>query len=177
ERASADEALRTAGAALAALMGLPPGASVATAGPLPAPEPEPSLEDSVARAREGSPEVRVQAAAAEAAAAEWRLARRLRVPSFGLNVGADWSDPTQSGTNTFAGVSIAIPVAGSASVAVAVGERDRQAALLGQARRMAAVAAQTAWGSTRGARLRFEAIEHDVLPAARRVADLTRLAY
>jgi len=134
-------------------------------------------EHAVARAREGSPDVRVQPAAAEAAAAQWRLARRLRAPSLGLNVGADWSDPTQEGTNTFAGVSLAIPIAGSASAAVAAGERDHQTALLEQARRLAAVAAEAAWGATRVARLRFEAIDHDVLPAARQAADLTRLAY
>ena len=43
--------------------------------------------------------------------------------------------------------------------------------------RRRAVAAQTAWGATRAARLRFEAIDHDVLPAALQSADLTRLAY
>jgi len=177
ERASAEEGQRTKGAALATLMGLPPGALLTTAEPLPVPEPEVSLDDAVTRAREGAPEVRVQAAASEAAAAQWRLARRLRAPSLGLNVGADWRDPTQEGTNTFAGVSLAIPVAGAAAVAVAVGERDQQAAVLEQTRRAAAVAAQTAWGATRAGRLRFEAIDHDVLPAARQAADLTRLAY
>ena len=177
DRTSADEGLRTAASALATLMGLPPGSVVTTSGPLPVPEPETSLEEAVARAREGSPEVRVQSAAAEAAAAQWRLARRLRAPSLGLNVGADWSDPTQEGTNTFAGVSLAIPIAGSASAAMAAGERDQQAALLEQARRGAAVAAEIAWGATRVARLRFEAFDHDVLPAARQAADLTRLAY
>ena len=112
-----------------------------------------------------------------AAAAQWRLARRLRAPGLGLNIGADWNDPTQEGTNTFAGVSLVIPIAGSALAAVAAGERDQQAALLEQARRLAAVAAEAAWGATRAARLRFEAIDHDVLPAARQAADLTRLAY
>ncbi len=177
ERASAEEKARAAGSALATLMGLPPGTVVTVAGPLPVPEPEDSLEEAVTRAREGAPEVKVQAATSEAAAAQWRLARRLRAPSLGLNVGADWNDPTQEGTNKFAGVSIAIPVAGSASAAVAGGERDQQAALLEQVRRAAAIAAQTAWSETRAGRLRFEAIDHDVLPAARQAADLTRLAY
>jgi outer membrane protein TolC len=177
DRTSAEEGRRTAASILATLMGLPPGAVVTASGPLPVPEPETSIEDAVARARESSPEVRIQEAATEAAAAELRLARRLRVPSFALNVGADWNDPTQEGTNTFAGVSLAIPFAGSAAVGVAVGERDRQVALLEQARRVAAVAAEIAWGATRAARLRFEAIDHDVLPAARQAADLTRLAY
>jgi len=177
DRTSAEEGLRTAGSTLATLMGLPPGTVITTAGPLPDPEPEISLEDAVARARGSSPEVRLQAAAAEAATAQWRLARRLRAPSFGLNVGAELNDPTQEGTNTFAGVSLAIPVAGSASLAVAAGERDQQAALLEQARRTAAVAAGTAWGATRVARLRFAAIDRDVLPAAHQAADLTRLAY
>lgn len=177
ERASADEALRSAGAALVTLMGLPTGRAVTTAGPLPTPGPEPPLDELVARARDESPAVRLQAAEAEAAGAQWRLARRLRAPGLGLNVGADWSDPTQPGTNKFAGLNISIPIAGPASTAVALGERDRQTALLEQARREAAIDAGTAWGATRGSRMRFEAIVKDVLPAARQAADLTRLAY
>ncbi len=177
ERASAEQAVRTAGAVLVTLMGLEPAAAVTTAGPLPLPEPEPPLEESVARAREAAPEVRLQAAVAEAAAAQWRLARRLRIPSLGLTVGADWSDPTQEGTNRFVGMGVAIPIAGPASSAVALGESGQQTALLEQARRAAAIAAETAWGRTRAARLRFEAIDREVLPAARQTADLTRLAY
>jgi outer membrane protein TolC len=177
ERGSAEEVRRAAGAALAALMGLESGTTVVTAGPRPVPEPEATLEEAVAWARESSPEVRLQAAAGEAAAAQWRLARRLRVPSLGINAGADLDDPTQPGTNKFVGLSLGIPIAGTASEAVAAGERDRQAALLEGARRAAAVAVETAWGEARAARLRFEAIDRDVLPAARQTADLTRLAY
>jgi cobalt-zinc-cadmium efflux system outer membrane protein len=177
ERASAEEARLSSGAALATLMGLPPGGTVTTAGPLPSPEPEATLDESVARAREASPAVRLQAAEAEAAVAQWRLARRLRAPGLGLNVGAEWSDPTQPGTNKFAGISVSIPIAGPASAAVALGERDQQTALLEEARREAAVAAETAWGATRAARLRFEAIDTTVLKAARETDDLTRLAY
>ena len=177
DHGSAGESLRAAGGALATLMGLESGIAVVTSGPRPVPEPEPTLEDAVSRARESSPEVRVQAAAADAAAAQWRLARRLRVPSVGINAGADWDDPTQPGTNKFVGLSLGIPIATTASEAMAAGERDRQAALLEQARRAAAFAVETAWGETRAARLRFEAMDRDVLPAARQTADLTRLAY
>jgi len=168
---------QTAGTALATLMGLESGAAVTTGGAHPLPEPEGELEESVRRAREASPDVRLQAAAADAAAARFRLARRLRIPSLGLNVGAEFNDPTQAGTNRYAGVSVAIPIAGPAAAAVAQGERDQQIALLERERREAALAAETAWGRSRAARLRFEVIDKQVLPAARQTADLTRLAY
>ncbi len=177
EGASVEEALRTAGAALATLMGLDPGSAVTTGGARPLPEPEGALDETVTRAREASPDVRLQAAAADAAMSRWRLARRLRVPSFGLNVGAEWNDPTQAGTNSFVGVSVAIPFASPAAAAVALGERDQQAALLERERREAVLAAETAWGRSRAARLRFEAIDKELLPAALQTADLTRLAY
>jgi len=177
ERVSEEERHRGAAAALLTLMGLDPKESVSAAAPLPAPEEEPSLEESVVRAREGAPAVRTQAAAAEAAAAEWRLAQRLRAPGLGLILGADWSDPTQSGTNSYAGVRLIIPVAGSAITAAAASARDQQAALLEQARREAEVAVQSAWRSTRAARLKFEAIDQEVLPASQQAADLARLAY
>jgi outer membrane protein, heavy metal efflux system len=177
EHASFEEELRTAGTALATLMGLDPGSALTTGGAHPLPTPEDPLEESVTRALEASWDVRLQAAVADAATSRWKLARRLRIPSLGLNLGADWNDPTQMGTNSFVGVSVAIPVAGSASTAAALGERDRQVALLERERRAAALAAESAWGRSRAARLRFEAIDKDLLPAARQAADLTRLAY
>ena len=177
DRASAEEALRTAAMTLVTLMGLGPGAAVATGGARPLPEPEGALEESVARAREVSPDVRLQLAAADAAASRLRLARRLRVPILGLNLGAELNDPTQEGTNRFVGVSVAIPIAAPAAARVALGERDREYALVERARREAVLAAQNAWGRSRAARLRFEVIDNDLLPAARQTADLTRLAY
>src|SRR3989442_5254079 len=177
DRASVEEALRTAGATLATLMVLGPGAAVTTGGSRPLPDPEGALEESVTSAREASPEVRLQIAAADAAASRFRLARRLRIPSLGLNLGAEFNDPTQEGTNRFVGLSVAIPIAGPASAAAALGERDRQNALVERERREAALAAETAWGRSRAARLRFEAIDKELLPAARQTADLTRLAY
>ena len=177
EGASVEEALRSAGTSLAAMMGLEAGSSVTTGGVRPLPGPEGDLEETLRRARESSPEIRLQAAAAAAAASRLRLARRLRIPSLGLNLGAEWNDPTQDGTNSFVGVSLAIPFSGPAAEAAALGERDQQAALLDRERRDAALAARTAWGRARAARLRFEAIDTELLPAARQTADLTRLAY
>jgi outer membrane protein TolC len=145
ERGSAEETARSAGAALAILMGLPPETAVT--------------------------------AAADAATARWTLARRLRTPRFGITGGAEWNDPTQEGTNSYVGVTLAIPITAPASAAAALGERDRQIALLEQARRAAAVAVEIAWGATRAARLRFEAIDHEVLPVSRQTAELTRVAY
>ncbi len=177
DRATAEEGLRTAGMALVTLMGLGPGAALTTGGGRPLPDAEGALEESVARARDASPEVRLQLAAADAAAARFRLARRLRVPNLGLNLGAEFNDPTQDGTNRFVGVSVGIPIAGPASARVALGERDRESALVERARREAVLAAESAWGRSRAARLRFEVIDRDLLPAARQTADLTRLAY
>jgi outer membrane protein TolC len=177
EGASVDEALRTAGGALALLMGLDAGTAVTTGGARPLPGAEGALDESVSRAREASPDVRLQAAAADAAAARLRLARRLRVPGIGLNAGAEWNDPTQEGTNSFVGVSVTIPFGSAGTAAVALGERDQQAALLERERREAVLAAEAAWGKARAARLRFEAIDKELLPAARQAADLTRLAY
>jgi outer membrane protein TolC len=175
--ATVDEALRTAGGALAALMGLDAGAAVTTGGARPLPGTEGALDESVTRAREASPDVRLQAAASDAAAARFRLAQRLRVPGIGLNAGAEWNDPTQDGTNSFVGVSLVIPFASAGAAAVALGERDQQAALLERERREAVLAAEAAWGRAHAARLRFEAIDKELLPAARQTADLTRLAY
>ena len=177
DRASADEALRTAGMTLVTLMGLGPEGAVATGGARPLPDQEGAIEESVARAREASPEVRLQVAAADAAASRLRLARRLRVPNLGLNLGAEFNDPTQEGTNRFVGVSVGIPIAGAAAARVALGERDRENARVESARREAVLAAQSAWGRSRASRLRFEVIDNDLLPAARQTADLTRLAY
>src|SRR5213593_2784867 len=54
DRASLEEVLRTAGTALATLMGLEPGAAVTTGGSRPLPRPEGALEECVASAREAS---------------------------------------------------------------------------------------------------------------------------
>src|SRR4029077_12035400 len=75
------------------------------------------------------------------------------------------------------GMSVAIPISGAASTVVGLGEREQQVALLDSARRAASFASETAWGGSRAARLQFEVIDREVLPAARQTADLTRLAY
>ena len=178
DRATFDEALRTAGARLTTLMGLPPETGITTGGSRPLPESLGTLEETVAMAREASPDVRLQVAAADAAAARYALARRLRAPGFGLNAGAEFNDPTQEGTNKFVGVSMLIPLAGPKNAAVAaLGQRDQQAALADLERREATLVAETAWGKARAARLRFEAMDGQVLPAAHQTADLTRVAF
>ncbi len=178
DRATFDEALRTAGARLATLMGLEAGTPVTTGGSRPLPESIGTLEETVAQAREASPDVRLQVAAADAAAARYALARRLRVPGFGLNAGAEFNDPTQEGTNAFVGVSLVIPLAGPANAAAAaLGQRDQQAALADLERREATLTAETAWGKARAARLRYEAMDGQVLPAARQTAEMTRVAF
>ena len=177
DRGAADETLRSAGAVLATLMDLNPGAGVRAAPPFPDPEIEPGLEECLAQAREMSPAVQRQAAEVDVAEAQWKLASRLRSPSFGVNLGADWDDPTEPGTNVFAGLSIGIPIAAPATTSVALSDLDRQGALLEQVRREAAVAAEIAWGATRASRLRYETIDRVLMPAAREAAELTRLAY
>ena len=177
ERAAADEARDTAAAVLAALMHLETSAPLGTGEARPMPEPEGELEACVSRAREASPDVRVQAAEVDAASARWQVARKLQVPAFELNLGVDWNDPTAPGTNKAIGLSFNVPLTGGASSAVAEAERDRQMALLAREKRDAGAAAEAAWRATRAARLRYEAIDGRLLPAAREGAQLARLAY
>jgi outer membrane protein TolC len=74
-------------------------------------------------------------------------------------------------------VSLVIPFAGPAAANQAQGERDQQIALVDLERREAALAAETAWGRSRAAGLRYRAMDEQVLPAARETADLTRVAF
>jgi outer membrane protein, heavy metal efflux system len=176
ERGSFDEARATAAASLGLLIGLGADGRLTTAGPT-RPETEPEITAYLEQARQLAPDVRVQEAQAAAAAARLKLARRGRWPTVALNAGADWSDPTQPGTNKWAGLGVGIPLGAGAAADVAMAESDREAALLERERRTAADAAQTAWRSAHSARLRYEVIDADALPAAREAAELTRIAY
>ena len=176
ERGTFDEARSAAAARLGLLIGVGADARLVTGGPI-QPEPEPELAGYVERVRVLAPGVVSQEAQAAAAAARVDLARRGRWPTVSLSAGAEWNDPTQEGTNRSAGFGLAIPLGARAAADVAAAERDREAALLDRERREAADAAQNAWRSARSARLRFEAIESDALPAAREAAELTRVAY
>src|SRR5260221_731473 len=85
--------------------------------------------------------------------------------------------PARAPAKARAGAALSFRFRGPAAGAAALGGRDQRAALLDRGRRDAALAARTAWGRARAARLRFEAIDTELLPAARQTADLTRLAY
>ena len=176
EHASAEDARATAAARLGLLMSLPADGTLATDDRAAA-EPEPDLTSYLERARAAAPSVLVQEAQAAGALARFTLARRGRWPLLSLSAGAEWNDPTQPGTNKWVGIGVGIPLGASAAADVAAAERDREAALFARERRLAEDAAQGAWRGARAARLRFEAIETEALPAAREAAELTRLAY
>jgi cobalt-zinc-cadmium efflux system outer membrane protein len=176
QRESADQDRASAATRLSLLLDPDAGGDLETTGPI-EPGPEPDLQAYLARARQASPAVRTQEAQAAAAAARVDLARRERWPAMALNGGARWNDPTQPGTDTWIGLGFGIPFGSHAAADAASAEGDREAAALQVARRQATEAAQAAWRSARSARLRFEAVDTDGVPAAREAAELTRLAY
>jgi cobalt-zinc-cadmium efflux system outer membrane protein len=176
ERESVVEAQAGAAARLGLLIGLGPDSRLATTGPI-APGPEPDLAAYLDRAAKSSPPVLAQQAQAAAATARFDLAQRERWPTMALSAGADFNDPTQPGTNKWIGLGFGIPLGKSAAAGAAAAERDREAASLQVEQRLAADAAQTAWRAARSARLRFEAVDTDAVPAAREAMELTRLAY
>jgi outer membrane protein TolC len=176
ERESVVEAQHGAAARLGLLIGLGPDGQLGTTGPI-EPGPEPDLAAYLDRAAKASPAVLSQEAQAAAAAARFDLARREKWPSMALNTGVDFNDPTQPGTNKWIGLGFGIPLGKSAAADAAAAERDREAAGLQVELRLAADAAQTAWRAAHSARLRFEAVDTDAVPAAREAMELTRLAY
>ena len=173
---SAVQAQAASAAGLGLLIGLGADGDLQTTGPV-EPGPEPDLAAYLERAAKGSPAILAQEAQAAAAAARSDLARREKWPSMALNAGADFNDPTQPGTNKWIGLGFGIPLGKSAAADAAAAERDREAAGLQVEQRLAADAAQTAWRAARSARLRFEAVDTDAVPAAREAMELTRLAY
>jgi cobalt-zinc-cadmium efflux system outer membrane protein len=176
ERESADQERVSAASRLGLLLDPEAVGDIETTGPI-EPGPEPDLQPYLARAQKASPAVRTQEAQAAAAAARFDLARRERWPAMALNGGARWNDPTQPGTDSWIGLGFGFPFGSHAAADAASAEGDREAAGLLVARRQAAEAAQAAWRSARSARLRFEAVDTDGVPAAREAAELTRLAY
>ena len=174
---AAEEGRRGAAASLALLLGLPAGTEVVAAGERPPPAEEAPLALLLERAQADSAEVRIEKAALGTSEARVRLAGRLRWPGLSLEGGADINDPTLPGTDKWIGVALTVPLSGGSSLAAAQGERSRQTLRLDLARRRAAAAAQSAWSAARTARLRYEALDGQALPAAREGAELARLAY
>jgi len=176
ERESTEQERASAASQLGLLLDAGAAGDLETSGPI-APGPEPDLAAYLARAGQAAPAVRTQEAQAAAVAALADLARRERWPGMALNGGARWNDPTQPGTDSWIGLGFVIPLGSHAAADAAAAEGEREVAALSVARRQATEAAQAAWRSARSARLRFEAVDNDGVPAAREAADLTRLAY
>jgi cobalt-zinc-cadmium efflux system outer membrane protein len=176
ERESAEQGRASASSRLGLLLEMGTAGDLATTGPI-EPGPEPELGSYLDQVVKASPAVRTQEAQAAAAAARLDLARRERWPAMSLNGGARWNDPTQPGTDSWIGLGFGLPFGARAAADAAAAEQEREAATLAVARRQATDAAQAAWRLARSARLRFEAVDTDGVPAAREAADLTRLAY
>jgi len=174
---AAEEVRRGASAGLALLLGLAAESELQAAGERLAPAEEEPLAVVLDRAKADSAGVRVEAAGLHTAEARVRLARRSRWPGLGLEGGADFNDPTQEGTDKWVGVALTVPLSAGPALAAAQGERSRQALRVELARRRAAAAAQSAWSAARTARLRYQALDGQALPAAREGAELGRLAY
>src|SRR5262249_968159 len=143
----------------------------------PSPAEEEPLATVLARAQADSSTVRLETAGLETAEARIGLAKRLRWPGLALEGGADIDDPTLPGADKWTGGALTVPWAAGRGPAAAEGERGRQALRLELARRRTAAAAQSAWSAARTARLRYQALEAQALPAAREGAELARLAY
>ena len=167
-RASAADAL---GALLASAQ--PPG----TGGDVPVPQDEETLESWVAAAGAASPEVRVQRLHVDAARARLDLARRQKIPALSVDVGADFNDPTQPGTDKRAGVTVSVPLNGGATVAVAEAALARESAELNRLERVVRTRTQSAWRTARASREKLASLDASAVPAAREAAELTRIAY
>jgi len=173
--AKAEQEMIAASAELRALLAIEePRLTTGTAQPTP--PAEGTLESWLARASSGSPELAAADAALRAAEARITQRERERYPATSLEAGADWNDPTQPGTDAMVGVGITIPTRARASLDLARAERDRASAQLELARRRLAADVESAWSATRGARLRFEALDGIALPAAVEAAEMTRFA-
>src|SRR5436190_2077401 len=137
EGESAEQLRAAAAASLDLLLGRPAGEVLATAGEAPRPAPGGSLEEVRARALARSAEARAAEARVGAAEARLALARKQRLPALALEAGADIHDPTQEGTDSFAGVTVTLAQGGAARERVAQAERDVAALDLERIRRTA----------------------------------------
>lgn len=172
----AEQGVIAASARLRALLGID-GVRLTAGNDRPKPPLEGEEETWRARAGNGSPDV--AAAQAELRAADARVARSARDgrPATSLEVGADWNDPTQPGTDALLGLGITFPTRGRAAQESAQAERDRAEARLEWARRRVDADVASAWSATNAARQRFQVFDESALPAAAEAAELTRIAH
>src|SRR5207249_285334 len=124
EGESAEQIRAASAASLGLLLGRTGGEVLATAGELPTPAPGGPLEEVRVRALARSAEAHAAEARVRAAEARLVLARRQRLPALALEAGADIHDPTQQGTDSFAGVTVTLAQGGAARERVAAAERD-----------------------------------------------------
>ena len=173
--AKAEQEVIAASAELRALLGIEDSRiSAGTAQPKPPLEGD--LESWRTRARKDSPELGVAEAALRTAEARVAQRSRERLPATSLEAGADWSDPTQPGTDTMIGLGISFPTRARAGLDAARAERDRAAAQFDLARCRFDADVESAWSGARAARLRFETLDGIARPAAVEAAEMTRFA-
>lgn len=167
----------TAMTTLGLLIGREPGQEMLVSGDLPTPDSDGPLDEWLARAAFSSPEVRLQQQRVEAATRRLTLTRRQRWPGLGVEVGADFDDPTQPGTDKFAAMTLTLPLDGSPKGRVAEAEKARETAELQRVKSAAMAGVESAWRAATAALSRYEALNGTALPAARESADLARFAY
>ena len=116
-------------------------------------------------AREGNgarrPMLRSSHREAKLAEMEARLtaARRQGWPGLAAEVGADFDDPTQPGTDKHALLTATVPFDSRARSRVAAAERDGAALELERERRLARASAEAAWRRAEGSRRKFETLD------------------
>lgn len=177
EENAAEQERAGAAAALGFLLSRPAGEPLETTGEPPSPGPDNLLEEALARAGARSPEVRAAEGRLREAEAHTALAHRLRLPGLAGEVGADFHDPTQAGTDKHAAVTLTVPLDGSARERIALAEQESAALELDRARRSAMAETVAAWRRASAARQRFQTLEATAIPAAREAAELSALAY
>ncbi|MEO8196655.1 MAG: TolC family protein [Thermoanaerobaculia bacterium] len=178
EALAAEEGVAVAWGDLAAFLGLDAQALRTTGGERPA-VPELAAIDALADPARLALHPAVVAAQAEldAARAGHELARRLRLPGLGIEVGMTSGDPGLPGTDAATTVTLAFPLTGAPATSLADAELAAARARFDAVARAAQARLSAAAHRCRGERARWQALEVSALPAAETAAALLREAW
>ena len=178
-RESADaSSVVVASAELAAVLGWPADRELAFDGALAMPPEVQPLAVWRQRAAE-QPALRVATAERAVADRQVEVARSARWPVLSLDADAAIDDPTLPGTDFHAGFSISVPLFGRTAAGIAAATARRDAVQGEREAIITALDAQVvaAYRRLEAARARVNAMEQDVLPAAREASNVARESY
>jgi|GEM_PF-1574475 len=173
----AEEEHRIAESVLRRLVYIDAPQRIAVTRPFPVPKEGPPLQAALVSALAHSPLAKTAEARVKSTEASVRLASALRFPGIAVEAGADRNDPTQPGTDKSIGASLIVPLGSGPALSIARGDRDRALALREQAKREIADEVERAWRTATAARLRYQVLASEALPAATQAADLAQVAY